>query len=574
MKPRAISLLLVWAALGWPDESPALDLDPGSRGILLTTIEGSQPQEIPVKYLGTYHDFAGPGQDVHMVELEGPVAERVGVANGMSGSPVYFDGHLLGALAYRLGALPKNPIAGVTPIERVLDASRSALVSGTGAEGKLHRIASPVFLGGLAPPAREWLAPQLERLGFLVVAGNGGHGNADPGGALAPGKPLGVELVRGDMRIAASGTVTLVDGDVVYAFGHPFLGTGPVELPMASAAVIHTLADWAGSYHMVNLGPSVGAILEDRQSAIVGRVGQPARMVPLRLQVRGGDYGTQDFEMEIVASSDLTPLLAGVAAANSLFLSNGYRDKVTVMARGSLSLEGLGELPLEMAFSSAQGGNPALAVAGTLFQTLAGLWANPFAEVKVSGLELEIDVFPGTTSYVVESLRYDRGPLGPGQPLTVRAVLREHRGETVTRELSLALPERLPRSGSLTLAVGGPSGIDGVLGNRVARRLQSATDLRAVIDALAEQRSAHRLTAVVYEQGGTVVSRGTLFPSLPPTAERLLSLRAASGSRNAKPPASPVARAEVELDGPVEGGVQLRLKVERGVLTVLEGEER
>lgn len=547
-------------------------LEPGDRGTLLTTFEGREPAEVPVVYLGTYRNFAGPGHDVHIVELEGPEAERVGAAHGMSGSPVYFDGRLVGALAYRLGALPKDPIAGVTPIEDILEASRAASAPTGGTDAVVRPIATPVFLGGLAEPVREWLAPRLAELGFTAVAGGGDATGAADDGMLKPGSPVGVELLRGDLRLATSGTVTWVDGDVVYAFGHPFFGSGRVEMPMAPAEVIHTLADMSGSYHLVNLAPSVGAVLEDRQAGVVGRLGHPARMIPIDLRVRGGDYGDEAFHFEVVASSRLTPLLAGTAVANSLFLSNGYTEKTTVLARGALRLENLGALPLEMAFSGSQGTDPTLALAGTLFSILQGLWDNPLEEVVVEGLDVAIDVKAEPVSYRIESVHYDRGRLEPGEKLRIRCVLREHRGETVTQELSVPLPERLPRRGTLTLAVSSPAGINQALGNPLARRLQTARNMRAVIDALADQRSAHRLTAVVYERGGAVVSRGVAYAELPPTAERLLSLGARSARRNARPLVSPLGRAEVELDGPVEGGTQVRLKIERGFATD-EGEE-
>jgi hypothetical protein len=532
----------------------------------LTTLEGREPVEIPVRFLGTYHDWAGPGHDVHLVELEGPEAERVGAAYGMSGSPVYVEGRLLGALAYRLGALPTTPIAGVTPVEDLLDASRGRAAAPVGDDTLMRPIATPVFLGGLAPAARAWVAPRLEALGLAPVTVGGAAGGAAEPGKLGPGTPVGVELVRGDLRIAASGTVTRVDGDVVYAFGHPFLGSGRVEMPMAPAEVIHTLADLAGSFHMVNLGPSVGAVLEDRQSGIVGRLGHAARMIPVSLRVRGGDWGEQEFGFEVVGRSELTPTLAGVSVANALLLSNGYTEHSTVIARGTLRLRDHGALPLEMAFAGTPGSDPSLLVAATVFSTLRGLWNSPLEEVVVEALELELDVRAGATSYRVENVHYDRGRLEPGETLRVRCILREHRGETVVRELSLRLPENLPPRGRLTLAVGSPAAVDLALGNPLARRLQTARDLAAVLDALADERSAHRLTAVVYERGGAVVARGVAWAELPPTAEHLLSRdRPPASNGSIRPLVSPLARSEVELDGPVEGGRQLRLGIERGV---------
>jgi hypothetical protein len=570
-----VPLILALAALGplaaeqRAESLTRLSLEPGMEGTLVTTISGTEPQEIPVTYLGTIQGYAGPKRDMLLIELQGSSAERVGVASGMSGSPVYFSGQLVGALAYRLGALPKSPVAGVTPIEDMLDAARVSAREGD-LGTTVRPIATPVLVGGLAPFVREWAAPHLAELGFMAVSGDPAGTTPARSTALAPGRPVGVELVRGDLRIAASGTVTRVDGDLVYAFGHPLFGSGRVEMPMVSAEVIHTLADWAGSYHLVSLGPSIGTIVEDRASAIVGRLGHAAHMIPVGIRVRGGDYFDETFHVEVVGNSRLTPLLAAASAANSLAASQGYTDRMTVLLRGMVRLEGLPELPLEMAFSSSQGPDPVLATAGSLLGTLRELWDNPLGEVVVERLDLEVDVRPEAIGYRVESVHYDRGPQG-GDSLLVRCVLREHRGPTVTRVIELPLPERLPEGAKLTLAVSNPAGIDEVLGRPVALRLETASSLETVIGAIAERRSAHRLTAVIYQSGGAVVSDGTVYSDLPPTAERLLSLAGQPIKRRpVRPLVSPLGRAEVLLDGPVDGGTQVQLKIERGV----EGESR
>ena len=148
--------------------------------------------------------------------------------------------------------------------------------------------------------------------------------------------------------------------------------------------------------------------------------------------------------------------------------------------------------------------------------------------------------------------------------LFFESVMREHRGDTVIRQLTFELPEKLPRSGTLTLAVSNPSGIEQLLGRPLARRLRSAGDVGALVRALSERQSDHRLSGVIYQPGGTVVARGLAFTELPPTAAKLLSLKATSRDRNRGPLVSPLSRAEVEMDGPVQGGGTIRLRLDRG----------
>lgn len=557
-----LTALVVPAELAGEGDGAVLvaEPSPGDRGVVLTAIQGEEIDEIPLTYLGVQKDLIGPGYDVHLVQLEGPIADRIGVAAGMSGSPVYFDGKLLGALAYRFGVLPGEPVAGVTPIQDILRADRGRGGAPAATPSLVAPIGTPVQLSGLAGPVRDWVAPQFEELGFVLVAGGGADEATGEPPELRPGSPVGVELVRGDMSIAATGTVTYVDGETVYAFGHPFLGSGAVEMPMVSVAVVHTLADLAGSVKMTRVGDEVGSILEDRLTAVVGRSGRQARMIPLEVAVDGADYGSQTFHFEVARSTTLSPLLAAVAVANALSANVGHGQEATMLSSGTIRIKGLPELPVEIAATSGSGSDPAIGVAVMLQTMLGSLWVNPFADVELESVELSVRVDPNVRRYRVEQLQYDRGPLRPGETLTVSCVLRRFRGGTVTRSFDLELPEDLAPDAKLSLAVGPPEHVDRALGQPLARRLRSAGDINSVIGVLADIRASHRLTAVLYEQAQGVVSRGVEYPDLPPSAQRLLSARART-DKTSVIRAADVARGEVELDGPIEGGVVVRLQV-------------
>ena len=565
--PIRILILCVAAAIGTVAATGvevAPDPSPGDRGVMHTAIEGERIEEIPVTYVGLQHDLIGPGYDVHLIQLEGPIADRVGVAAGMSGSPVYFEGKLLGAMAYRFGSLPTEPIAGVTPIGDIRRASRGQTRTAHSDASLVRPIGTPIQVSGLTPAVRDWASPQLEELGFRLVAGGGTEGDDGPASELKAGSPVGVSLVRGDMSLAATGTVTLVEGETVYAFGHPFLGAGKVEMPMVTASVVHTLADLAGSVKMARVGTEVGAILEDRLTAIVGRTGHRARLIPLDVKVHGADYGEQQFHFEVARSSQLSPLLAAIAVANSLSSNVGYDQEITMLSSGSIRVKGLPPIPVEAAGTSVGGGDPAIGVAVTLQQMLGSLWLNPFDEVQLEGIEIAVRVEPQVRRYRIEELNYDRGPLRRGQTLTVHCVLRPYRGENVTRRFDLTVPEDLPDDARLALAVGSPDQVDRALGQPLSRRYRSASDLAAVVDVLGDLKASNRLTAVIYHQASGVVSRGVAYADLPPSAQKLLSARASAGGAS-KTRVAEVVRAEQMLDGPVDGGIVVRLQVDSGL---------
>jgi len=563
---RTLQVLLALAITLTVALSPAnhaatsTDLLPGKSGVVRTVLKGHTIEEIPLTFLGTYENVLGPGFDLHLVQLEGPIAESVGVANGMSGSPVYIDGELIGALAYRFGFMPRVPVAGVTPIERILDAARLGPLAAPAVDAVASPIGTPIQMGSMCGLVREWAEPQLRELGFIPVAGGSSGETAAAPQELVPGSPVGAELMRGDLAIAATGTVTLVDGDRVYAFGHPFLGAGRVEIPMISAEIVHTLADITGSLKLTSPGHEIGMFTEDRLSAIVGSIGARARMIPVDLHVSGEGYGEQSFHFEMVRHARLSPLLAAAAVANALSSNLGLDQKATMLATGRVRVTGMPDLPLEMAFAG-EGAPPAgLAIAVALQARLVELWANPFTFPEVEGLQLEVKVEPDVHRYRLDALHYDRRPLQAGQMLEVQCVLRKYRGDTRTETLRLQVPPGLADGTALTLAVGSPAQIDRALGRQIAARMRSARDLGSTLKALGDMRSAHRLTAVLFSKEGGVVSRGAAFEQLPPTAEHLLATRSAAGGGSRKAVSSLV-RTEVELNGPVEGGLTVRLLV-------------
>jgi len=572
--------LALGLALVWPGHSLSADDDPlarfegalaqsaegglvpGARGSVVTVLEGKRRIEIPLTYLGTYRNFSGPGYDLHLVQLEGPEAERVGVAAGMSGSPVYFDGKMIGALAYRLGFMPKTAIGGVTPIEDILDAAREEQ-QGQPSDSGISPIATPVSAVGLSSGARAWLAPHLAEAGLMLSAGGAGGDGGSAERSLEPGSPVGVELVRGDMRIAATGTVTWVEGDRVYAFGHPFLGSGRVEMPMVSAEVIHTLADLAGSFKLSNIGGELGAVVEDRHAAIVGQMGRRARMIPVDLSVHGADYGDADYSFEVIRSPTLAPVLSAVSVMTALQTSAGYSQTATLMARGRVRMRDLPDLPLEMAVAGTAGSDPSGLLAAELVGILGALWRSPFGDPGVLGIELAVEARREIVRYKLEELHYDREALRPGDTLEVRCVLRPYRGDPITKLLTLQLPERLPEDGRLVLVVGNPRNVDVALGNVLSQRFRSAEDPAGYIGVLADLHAPHRLTALVVERGGAVIAGGDAYSQLPPTAERLLATRN-KGTRRRAAAYSPIASAETALDGPIAGTLQIRLRVQSG----------
>jgi hypothetical protein len=559
----ALALLAPGATTAPAQTPPQTDsrVAPGTRGIARTALEGTRIVEIPVEFVGLYEDAIGPGHDLYLVRLSGEDADKVGVAAGMSGSPVYVDDEIVGALAYRMGFLPTEPIAGVTPIDDMLD-SRRATPAGDGERGGIAPISTPVSFSGVAGPVIDSLRPELEEMGFFVVRGGGGSEQGQAPQPVEPGSPVGIQLVRGDASIAATGTVTWVDETQILAFGHPFLGMGRIDLPMVNAEVIHTLADLAGSVKLTRTGAEIGAFREDRLSATVGSFEDRARMVPVGLDVRGGDHVEGErFEFEIARHTVLTPLLTGAMVSNALMSNQGFDNEATVRVTGKIDLRDLPQVPVEMVLTSGSRAHPYAAIAARLQRLLATLYGNPFSEPDIERIDLEVDVQRARVEYRLRSVQYDRGPVHPGSTLELTCVLAGFRGETQTRTLKLKVPEEVRPGARLSLAVGDTAAVARFLGNPHARRLRSADDLQGYVSVLAETPPGDRLEAVLFRSAAGAVSQGEALTGLPPTAAHLLGSDA-GGMGAGYLSVWPLASVSLVMDGPVGGSFRETLEVD------------
>ncbi len=324
MKPRAIALSLalflsqgLFAASPTPSPEPAqkrvkpeimslTDVHRGQRGVAYTVFEGTRPEPMHVEVLGVLHDFNGPKSDIILARLHGAKVEYTGIVAGMSGSPVYIDGKLVGALSYRIGQFSKEPIAGITPIEEMLeiddlDRSRpvvsrrspSLLPDSGGIEPASARtsvglpapdpenfpaiakamtpIDAPLVFNGFNEETLRIFAPQFKQAGIMPVMGVGGSGSSahtpDP---VQPGSAVSAVMVRGDMNISGTCTVTYIDDEHLLACGHPLMQFGQVDMPMTKADVVATLSSPLNSFKIVNTGETVGTFVQDRHTGILG----------------------------------------------------------------------------------------------------------------------------------------------------------------------------------------------------------------------------------------------------------------------------------------------------------------
>jgi len=514
------------------------DVRPGMKGVGYTVFQGTKPETMGVEVLGVLRNMNGPKSDVVLVKLQGEKAEFTGVVAGMSGSPVYIDGKLLGAIAFRIGQFSKEPIAGVTPIEQMLEINefdRSVPESGTasapratgasrtstpGAEDGnpiqsyaqyLQPIDAPFVFNGFNEVAIKQFAPQLSAMGITPVMGVGSASKEKQPEPLQPGSAVSAILVRGDMDVAATCTVTYMDKDHLLACGHPLMQYGMVDMPMTKANVVATLASPLNAFKIINTTEPVGAFVQDRHTGILGRFDREPKMIPVTLSIHGPS-GPREYHYEVLNNAKLTPVMMMTTVYNALMGMNQYGEETTYRMNGRIHVNGFSDVRLSNMFSPVDATPTAYAVATALGEHFGRIYDNPFEAPTVGGVTLEFDLERERRSAVLESARTDVTEARPGDEITIEAVLRPYRGDRIVRRIPVRVPTSAPK-GSLRILVSDAETLDRSRHSTPAmgRRM----DLHSTIEVLNKEHLNDHLYVSLLEANPQATVEDKVMPAVP-----------------------------------------------------------
>jgi hypothetical protein len=547
------------------------------QGYAYTIFAGDQVEKFDLEVLGVMDNFLGPKQSIILVQLKGPKVEHTGVVAGMSGSPVYLNGKLAGALSLKLGIFTKEPIAGVTPIQDVLNPpaqpgstqaglqpvglpNDTSTRTGLPFSSALEPIETPIFFSGFPAAAIQQFSNQLQGYGF--VAAQGGTAAPRPEDAhLAAGDMAGMVLVQGDASINSACTVTAVQADRVYLCGHPFLSLGDVQLPMARSRVVTTLSSSLASTKIVNVAGSIGTITGDHFTAVTGKLGAPPAMIPmdLTLSVSGGE---KKLHFEIVNHPKLTPLLVAITTFSGLTQNSLYGEGTTLHLSGEIRLQGHTPVLIENTFAPGDNFSPdSLPIAITMQSVFTRIFTNTFESAKVDRISLRVESVPGRKSFNIESAWLEKGEAAPGETLRVRVLLRPYRGPSRVEETTVRVPEQIARGTMLRVLVS-----DADLLNRASRGFALAgagsgpTGLDQLIALLNRERRNDRLYVGLFVPSPTLLWDDKELPNIPFSQINIVDGRPAPGSVQVLRE-SLASEASIPLGGPVSGVISLNLQI-------------
>ncbi|KXU35983.1 hypothetical protein AXK11_04685 [Cephaloticoccus primus] len=563
-----------------PEFLPLAELRPGMRGEVWTVFRGTEPEPFEVEVTGVIHDALGPGKSLILCLLTDARVQHMGAVAGMSGSPLYIEGRLAGALSYQVQKFETVRYAGFTPIEDLLEVGEKSrqlaaaqteesarrnggptLATTTAARksapataptADVLRPLSPVFaVGGLSPQVVDWLRPQFAELGLRVssLGGRSGRGGLDAtaaGGApdkdrLRPGDAVAVALTTGDISLAGTGTVSYVEGDRLIAFGHPMMSLGEVALPMARAEIVTILPSSENSVKIANTGELIGTINQDRLSAIAGFFGKTPPMIPVEVAIEptapsrhgeanavpaaptgSGAHGTataaaRTLHFSVVPHPQLMPLAVGVGAAQATLGSNDAGLNEGARLIAEFSFPGEAPVRFETLLAGAQG---ALQGISDLARGIGSLMQNPYERVFPTEVKLRLRPLAENPLTTIESVQLSRSELAPGEPLTLTIQWRNFQGAVSRTRIPIPIsPEWLGKSLEVIVARGDL--LDQVTGRQFINNNTQLRSFSAYLDFVRQARSNTGLSIAVVERAGLFLDQAQATRELPASLARI-----------------------------------------------------
>ncbi len=535
---------------------PVSELKEGMKGTARTVFRGSEPEEFSVEILGVVPGAIGPHQDMIVGRLSGGGADRTSVFAGMSGSPVYINGKLVGAISYSF-PFSKEPICGITPIAQMLaifennqnikskpkelrpfsfaelasaskpnspggaTISNSIIADGNAnlslsavAGQTFQPIATPMSFSGIAPETLNVFATQLASFGLLPVASVGGAARITPlkkaeANTLQGGASVSMQLARGDYSMAASGTVTYRDGDKIYAFGHPFLSLGTSDLPMSESHVVTVIPNLNNSFKLAVPDAMVGSMTQDRATGVFGRLGQSPKMIPVKLNLETSRNNQESLNFEIAKDDFLTPLLLNIAVYNSIVANERGLGEATIEVSGEIKLKGQEPIKIQRRFA----GSTASQLAGySVAAPINSLLQSGFDNMEISEINLNLTSRDGSRTATLERLALDKREVRAGESFEVQAFVRTDTGKVLAQKVLIKIPADTP-NGTLMVTVGDGNSIQAT----AASKQFVPKNLTELVKTINEVKKGDRLYVQTSRVTNGAIIGASEMPNLPPS---------------------------------------------------------
>jgi hypothetical protein len=541
---------------------PLNDVKPGMQGTGLTIFENNQIEPFDVEIIDIVRNIS-PQRNLILVRLLGERVYHTGVVSGMSGSPIYIDNKLIGALAFRIGSFMKDPIAGVTPIEEMLEIFAKETVRNQELISiaqqtpgyikdyflstphkkfdilnllKFHQnstflelkpIETPLVIGGLSSSLYKKISNHFTNLNFILLPGGTVDRvdiDIDGGESLKPGSAVAGIMIAGDFDISAIGTVTYCDGNKILAFGHPFFNSGPVNIPLAKAKVITTLSSLYASNKFAVASEIIGNIRQDRSTGIMGIVGEISPLIPVNVNVSSPIVSEKKFQFKLAndrSIASIVPVFLWITLLNALESSRLGSGDYALRLKGRIDLDNSSDVILDNFYSGGSAGffdGSGMDISEAAFDvvmSLGALLVNKFESPKIRGIDLEFSAQPGRKLAEIVKVFYDKEEVYPGDSLSVVIFLRPYQGKVIELKKKIVVPKNITQD-FMTLAVAGTQEIKNWESQAGIGRFTPA-NFKELITLLNRKRKNTDIIIQLKVTDSGAILHGREFPTLPPS---------------------------------------------------------
>ena len=601
-KTRLASLLaLVWLAAAAAAQAatitmPLSQVKPGMKGRGKSVFQGRVIEDFEAEILGVLANTS-PKRSVILARLTGRGLESTGIIGGMSGSPVYIDGKLIGAVAYGF-SFSKEAIAGITPIEEMLAVGTTpeeaapgaaaaviiregmtqeelsgtfleALATGRGGRGSgltLAPLELPLVVSGFPARAFERVRSFFAPLGFRALRGGTG-GQAKPSDApaaasLREGDAVGVQLIGGDLDMSAVGTATYVDGNRVLAFGHPVYNLGKVDYAMTRADVITVMPSLESSFKLASMGPVIGRFSQDRTPGAAGEIGALPHLIPLNIVFQTGPATRKEYKLKLVADKFLTPALINMAVSGLVTSEARNYGDVSLDFNADVFLDkgGLG-VHLEDLFSGSYDAPP-VGLSGLLAAVVHYLLNNEFKDVGIYRVDLNVRAIEESRLATLEKVLLDKYEVSPGEAIRLKAYYRTQDEKSLAEEVTIAAPA-LPAGSEFQILVGDAASMQQI--ERAQYRIQEYVprSLEQLVRLLSNLRKNNRIYFRIMATKPGLFLKGEEMPNLPPTLKTMFASPRASAAGPTEITRSTLSEYQLAIPYVFKGGATIPVRIRK-----------
>jgi hypothetical protein len=603
MKHCLVSLGILIVLLTWrshdanalppagPEIFPLSQVKPGMKGVAYTIYSGDTIEKVDLTVLGVLPNTMGPQINVILVRLEGPHAQESGVVAGMSGSPVYFDGKLAGALALKLGVFTKEAIGGVMPIEQMLpllkqppqpeidavgsdmtlpgaepislsaDARQEMTRMGLSDSATLVPIGLPLVTSGVRPETLARFSTDLTAMGLTGTAVGGTAAPQASDADIEPGDMVGIALVKGDLALSAGCTATTVIDGAVFMCGHPLFGSGHVALPMQRGHVLTTLSSALESTKIMTVGGSIGSVIEDRATAVMGRLGAAPATIPVSLTI-GAPAQEQAYHFEISQNQKLTPVLLGIVVYNSLISSAAYNDGMMLRLEGKINVDGHPSVLLHNVFAPTSLPIPdGFLLTSNVQSQFTEIFDNPYEKPRVKSIDMHITPVADRRTVAIENAWSEKTTdVRPGETVAIKVLLRPFRGNAFVQEIPITIPARAT-PGKLRVVVSDAAALEEMRHISTGPEQATLAGLNELIQTINRERANDRVYVSLMQPASTLVVGNKEMPDLPPSAMQVLK-QSHNGEHTTVVPESSMGEWSVAMDQVVTGQQTLLISIQ------------